>query len=69
MGILMLNSENYSSSIGGGVDVIPNPEGTPTATLTTVEINGTIYSLSQGGGGEINKMTSQSSMNVSGEVN
>lgn len=69
MGILMLNSENYSSSINGGSDVIPNPEGTPTATLTTIEINGIIYSLPQGGREEINKIISQSSMDVSGEVN
>jgi len=39
---------------GGGSSVIPNPTGTPTDTLSTVSIDGTIYGIegSGGGGGE-----------------
>ena len=36
---------------GGGSEVIPNPQGTATDTLNTVEIDGTIYDLPSGGGG------------------
>lgn len=36
---------------GGGTEVIPNPQGTPTDTLNTVEIDGTIYDIEGSGGG------------------
>lgn len=36
---------------GGGTEVIPNPQGTATDTLNTVEIDGTIFDLPSGGGG------------------
>lgn len=36
---------------GGGSTVIPNPTGTPTDTLDTVSINGTIYEIQGSGGG------------------
>lgn len=36
---------------GGGSEVIPNPQGTATDTLNTVEIDGTIYDFPSGGGG------------------
>ena len=35
----------------GGTEVIPNPQGTATDTLNTVEIDGTIYDLPSGGSG------------------
>ena len=34
---------------GGGSSVIPNPTGTPTDTLSTVSIDGTIYGIEGGG--------------------
>lgn len=37
---------------GGGSSVIPNPTGTPTDTLSTIGIDGTIYGI-EGGGGSI----------------
>ena len=43
----------YGSSSGsGGSDVIPNPSGTPTDTLQTIEIDGTIYEIEGGAGGD-----------------
>lgn len=36
---------------GGGSSVIPNPTGTPTDTLDTVSIDGTIYEIQGSGGG------------------
>lgn len=36
---------------GGGSTVIPNPTGTPTDTLDTVSIDGTIYEIQGSGGG------------------
>ena len=36
---------------GGGSEVIPNPQGTATDTLNTIEIDGTIFDLSSGAGG------------------
>lgn len=38
---------------GGGSSVIPNPTGTPTDTLSTVSIDGTIYGIEGSGGGSI----------------
>ena len=35
---------------GGGSNVIPNPTGTPTDTLSTIGIDGTIYDIEGGGG-------------------
>ena len=35
----------------GGSSIIPNPQGTPTDTLNTVEIDGVIYDIEGGGGG------------------
>lgn len=36
---------------GGGSSVIPNPTGTPTDTLSTIGIDGTIYGIEGSGGG------------------
>lgn len=36
---------------GGGSSVIPNPQGTPTDTLNTIGIDGTIYDMAGSGGG------------------
>ena len=36
---------------GGGSSVTPNPQGTPTDTLSTIEINGTIYDIEGGSEG------------------
>lgn len=36
---------------GGGSSVIPNPQDPATDTLTTIEINGTVYDIAGGGGG------------------
>lgn len=36
---------------GGGSSVIPNPTGTPTDTLDTISIDGTIYEIQGSGGG------------------
>lgn len=38
---------------GGGSTVIPNPTGTPTDTLDTVSIDGTIYEIQGSGGGGV----------------
>lgn len=40
----------YGSGGGGGTTVVPNPSGTPTDTLNTVEIDNVIYDLGGGGG-------------------
>ena len=43
----------YVSAINGiasGNNIIPNPQGTPTDTLETIEINGTIYDIAGNGG-------------------
>ena len=42
--------ENANES-GGGSSVVPNPTGTPTDTLDTVSIDGTIYDIQGSGGG------------------
>lgn len=39
---------NFASG-GGGSEVEPNPQGTPTDTLTTIGIGGTIYEIAGGG--------------------
>lgn len=36
---------------GGGSSVVPNPQGTPTDTLNTIGIDGTIFDIAGGGGG------------------
>lgn len=36
---------------GGGSSVIPNPQGEPTDTLETIEIEGTVYDIAGSGGG------------------
>lgn len=36
---------------GGGTSVVPNPSGTPTDTLETIEIEGTVYDIAGSGGG------------------
>lgn len=36
---------------GGGTSVVPNPSGTPTDTLETIEIDGTVYDIAWSGGG------------------
>lgn len=48
MGSLMLNGINYTE---GGSDVEPNPTGEPTATLSKLGIEGTIYGIEGSGGG------------------
>lgn len=44
-------AESGGGSGGGGSNVEPNPSGTPTDTLETIGINGTIYEIEGGGGG------------------
>lgn len=52
MGKLMLNDISYSGGGGGGgSSVTPNPQGTPTDTLNTIEIDSTIYDIAGSGGG------------------
>lgn len=41
----------YGSGSGGGSNVEPNPSGTPTDTLNTIGIDGTIYDIAGSGGG------------------
>ena len=41
--------ENASGGGGGGSEVEPNPSGTPTDTLETIGIDGTIYDIAGGG--------------------
>jgi len=41
----------WAAGGGGGSSVIANPSGTPTDTLQTVEIDGTIYEIEGGAGG------------------
>lgn len=36
---------------GGGSSVVPNPQGTPTDTLETIEIDGTVYDIGAGSSG------------------
>lgn len=36
---------------GGGSSVVPNPSGTPTDTLETIEIDGTVFDIAGSGGG------------------
>lgn len=36
---------------GGGSSVVPNPQGSPTDTLETIEIDGTVYDIAGSGGG------------------
>lgn len=48
----MLNDISYSGGGGGGgSSVIPNPQGTPTDTLNTIEIDSTVYDIPGSGGG------------------
>ena len=42
-----------NSTGGGGSEVIPNPQDTPTDTLNTVEIDGTVYEIEGGGGSNL----------------
>jgi len=52
MGKLMLNDISYSGGGGGGgSSVIPNPQGIPTDTLNTIEIDSTIYDIAGSGSG------------------
>lgn len=54
MGIMKLNGIDYPDNGGGGgggTTVIANPQGTPTATLNTVQIGNVIYDLPSGGNG------------------
>lgn len=44
--------ENADES-GGGTTVIANPSGTPTDELTSIQIGNDIYSLPEGGGGDV----------------
>lgn len=42
---------------GGGSSVVPNPQGEPTDTLETIEIDGTVYDIAgSGGGGSVRKL-------------
>ena len=52
MGKLMLNNINYSGGGSGGGSssiIIPNPQGTPTETLTSLQIDTDIYGIDSGG--------------------
>lgn len=40
-----------NGSGGGGSSVVPNPQGSPTDTLETIEIDGTVYDIAGSGGG------------------
>lgn len=41
----------------GGTSVVPNPQGEPTDTLETIEIDGTVYDIAgSGGGGSARKL-------------
>lgn len=55
--ILKYDSANQewvnANESGGGSSVIPNPTGTPTDTLDTVSIDGTIYEIQGSGGGGV----------------
>lgn len=42
---------------GGGTTVIPNPQGTPTDTLNTIQIGQTVYGIPGSGGEDIADMT------------
>ena len=44
------NQEWVNTAPSGGSSVIPNPVGTPTDTLTTVEIDGTVFDIAGSGG-------------------
>lgn len=60
--------ENANESGGGGSSVIPNPTGTPTDTLDTVSINGTIYEIQgSGGGGSTNGFVKLAEYSGSGQ--
>lgn len=45
------NQEWVNASGGGGTTVIPNPVGTPTDTLSTIQIGNDIYDIEGSGGG------------------
>lgn len=44
-------AKTISSTASGGSTITPNPTGTPTDTMNTVEVDGVIYNLPSGGGG------------------
>lgn len=51
MGKICLNGEEY------GNEVVANPQGSPTETLSTIQIGATVYELpsgGDGGGGDMN---------------
>lgn len=50
-GVIMHNGVQYAGGGGDGSSVIANPSGTPTDTLQTVEIDGTIYEIEGGASG------------------
>lgn len=47
------NQEWINGSGGGGTTVIPNPQGTPTDTLSTIQIGNDIFEIEGGGGGSV----------------
>lgn len=50
------NGIEYGGGSGGST-VIPNPSGTPTVQLNSIDINGTIYSIPSGGSGSGNTIS------------
>lgn len=42
---------HYAGNGSGGSSVVPNPQGEPTDTLETIEIDGTIFDIAGSGGG------------------
>ncbi len=52
---------------GGGSSVIPNPTGTPTDTLNTVSIDGTIYEIQGSGRGSTNGFVKLAEYSGSGQ--
>ena len=54
MGNILYNGTSYGGG-GSGSEVIANPQGTPTDTLETIEIEGTIYDIAGSGGGYLEK--------------
>ena len=54
---------------GGGSSVIPNPTGTPTDTLDTISIDGTIYEIQGSGGGGSSTLDGLTDVNISSPTN
>lgn len=50
---------------GGGNEVVANPQGSPTETLSTIQIGATVYEIPSGGRGITNStVTPHTSSNI-----